>query len=314
MVHKRLLRPERLRAVPSQFSWLDHRLVRERYLERCSTEALALYLLLVTVADAQGLSYYGDASVRARLRWQPGQLDPARQALIDADLIAYWPASSKARPPGAATAPSPDASAWPASPSKKPSTGSTGPGPKKSTASRSCTCSGCGSSSSPATSCSSAASASARTHLAIALGLRACEERYSVLFASAVDAVNTLAAAQATGQLKLTLNRYLRPRVLILDELATCPSTKPAPTCCSRSSASATSAAPPSSPPIASTANGPKSQQRRHAHVRRARPSAAPRANRRHRGQKLPHERCRPGIVTAIANRSRQPTTSNWRI
>ena len=89
MVHKRLLRPERLRAVPSQFSWLDHRLVRERYLERCSTEALALYLLLVTVADAQGLSYYGDASVCARLGWQPGQLNPARQALIDADLIAY---------------------------------------------------------------------------------------------------------------------------------------------------------------------------------------------------------------------------------
>ena len=89
MVHKRLLRPERLRAVPSQFSWLDHRLVRERYLERCSTEALALYLLLVTVADAQGLSYYGDASVCARLGWQPAQLDPARQALIDADLIAY---------------------------------------------------------------------------------------------------------------------------------------------------------------------------------------------------------------------------------
>ena len=37
MVHKRLLRPERLRAVPSQFSWLDHRLVRERHLDRCST-------------------------------------------------------------------------------------------------------------------------------------------------------------------------------------------------------------------------------------------------------------------------------------
>ena len=57
MVHKRLLRPERL-AVPSQFIWLDHRLVRERHLERCSTEALALYLFLVTVADAKGLSYY----------------------------------------------------------------------------------------------------------------------------------------------------------------------------------------------------------------------------------------------------------------
>ena len=67
MVTKRLLRPERLRTVPSQFSWLDHRLVRERHLERCSTEALALYLFLVTVADAKGLSYYADASVCTRL-------------------------------------------------------------------------------------------------------------------------------------------------------------------------------------------------------------------------------------------------------
>ena len=89
MVNKRLLRPERLRVVPSQFSWLDHRLVRERHLERCSTEALALYLFLVTVADAQGLSYYGDASVGARLGLATAQLDRARQALIDADLIAY---------------------------------------------------------------------------------------------------------------------------------------------------------------------------------------------------------------------------------
>lgn len=89
MVYKRVLRPERLRAVPSQFSWVDHRLVRERRLERCPSEALALYLFLVTVADAKGLSYYGDASVGARLGWDEGQLGPARQALIEADLIAY---------------------------------------------------------------------------------------------------------------------------------------------------------------------------------------------------------------------------------
>ena len=89
MVRKRLLRPERLRAVPSQFSWLDHRLVRERHLDRCSTEALALYLFLVTVADAKGLSYYGDASVCKRLGLDSAQLDAARQALIDADLVAY---------------------------------------------------------------------------------------------------------------------------------------------------------------------------------------------------------------------------------
>ena len=88
MVRKRLLRPERLRAVPSQFSWLDHRLVRERHVHRCSTEALALYLFLVTVADAQGLSHYGDASLRARLGFSQTQLDAARQNLVEVELIA----------------------------------------------------------------------------------------------------------------------------------------------------------------------------------------------------------------------------------
>lgn len=57
-MRKRLLRPEQLRFIPSQYSWPDHRLVRERHLDRCSTEALALYLFPVIGADAQGLSQY----------------------------------------------------------------------------------------------------------------------------------------------------------------------------------------------------------------------------------------------------------------
>ena len=40
-----------------------------------------------------------------------------------------------------------------------------------------------------------------------------------MLFTSAIDAINTLAAAEAAGQLKRDLARYLRPRLLILDEL-----------------------------------------------------------------------------------------------
>jgi hypothetical protein len=91
MVHKRLLRPERRRVVPSQFSWVDHRLVREHHLERLSCEACALYLLLVTVGDAEGLSYYGDASIARRLRLDPHALELARRALLGADLIAFEP-------------------------------------------------------------------------------------------------------------------------------------------------------------------------------------------------------------------------------
>ena len=55
---KRVLCPQRLRKVPRAFSWIDHRLVRDGHISRCSHEALALYLFLVTVADAEGLSYY----------------------------------------------------------------------------------------------------------------------------------------------------------------------------------------------------------------------------------------------------------------
>jgi DNA replication protein DnaC len=62
-----------------------------------------------------------------------------------------------------------------------------------------------------------------KTHLATALGYAACQQGYSVLFTSAVDVINTLAAAQRNGRLKPTLERYLRPTLLILDELGYLP-------------------------------------------------------------------------------------------
>lgn len=89
MTIKRVLCPERVRQVPAQFSWLDHRLVREPYLERCDPPAAALYLFLVTVADGQGLSYYSDAALVRRLSLPPARLNQARGDLIRLGLIAY---------------------------------------------------------------------------------------------------------------------------------------------------------------------------------------------------------------------------------
>src|SRR6266849_1618852 len=63
-IKKRILCPERLRRIPGQFSWIDQRLVRDRYLQHCDHGALVLYLVLVTVADAEGLSYYSDADAQ----------------------------------------------------------------------------------------------------------------------------------------------------------------------------------------------------------------------------------------------------------
>ena len=89
MIQKRLLRPDRLRQVPPSFNWVDHRLVRDHYLERCDCTALALYLFLVTVSDVQGLSYYSDASLCRRLKLDPLQLSEARAQLEKAGLVAY---------------------------------------------------------------------------------------------------------------------------------------------------------------------------------------------------------------------------------
>src|ERR1700704_3432506 len=62
-----------------------------------------------------------------------------------------------------------------------------------------------------------------KTHLATALGYTACLQGHSVLFASAIDVINTLAAAKSAGRLKQTLKPYTKPALLILDELGYLP-------------------------------------------------------------------------------------------
>jgi hypothetical protein len=86
---KHLLRPDRLRRIPAGFNWVDHRLVRHNYLERCDCVDLALYLFLLTVSDVEGLSYYSDPAICRRLRIDSATLAAARLHLQKADLIAY---------------------------------------------------------------------------------------------------------------------------------------------------------------------------------------------------------------------------------
>jgi len=88
-MHKCPILPAKLRRVPSQFSWVDQRLVREHLIDQLSHEACALYLFLVTVADAQGLSYYADRSLCQRLSMSAPLLCQARQLLIQQGLVAY---------------------------------------------------------------------------------------------------------------------------------------------------------------------------------------------------------------------------------
>jgi hypothetical protein len=81
--------PQRRRRIPPQFSWVDHRLVSDGHIQDCSAPALALYLFLVTVADADGLSWYSEAALCRQLSYSVAQVQSARAELERAELIAY---------------------------------------------------------------------------------------------------------------------------------------------------------------------------------------------------------------------------------
>jgi hypothetical protein len=88
-IEKRPIDPSRLRRVPSGFSWIDRRFVRDGWIERLSRDEILLYFFLVTVADRDGLSYYSDTRTSATLKIPLEALRQARERLLDLELIAY---------------------------------------------------------------------------------------------------------------------------------------------------------------------------------------------------------------------------------
>jgi len=62
-----------------------------------------------------------------------------------------------------------------------------------------------------------------KSHLAIALGYAACEAGFRVRFTTAIDVINTLSAAHTTGRLEAELRKYIRPDLLVMDELGYLP-------------------------------------------------------------------------------------------
>ena len=58
-----------------------------------------------------------------------------------------------------------------------------------------------------------------KTHLARALGYRACQLNYSVLFITAAEMVNKLEHAKKADCLDSELRKYRKPQLLIIDEL-----------------------------------------------------------------------------------------------
>ena len=88
-MEKRVLCSARVRRVPPHFSWVDHRLVRDGHITGPGPEALALYLALVTVGDAEGVSWYSAGLLSRLLGMEYVRVDRARCALTERSLIAF---------------------------------------------------------------------------------------------------------------------------------------------------------------------------------------------------------------------------------
>ena len=69
--------------------YLDAKKVRDGFCRRCRPEELALYLMLVTVGDADGLSYYGEVATANLIGVPVGRVAALRAGLVQADLVAY---------------------------------------------------------------------------------------------------------------------------------------------------------------------------------------------------------------------------------
>jgi DNA replication protein DnaC len=62
-----------------------------------------------------------------------------------------------------------------------------------------------------------------KTHLLSALGYTACEKGISTRWTRVIDMINALTKAQLNGSLETKLKEYVRPELLLLDELGYLP-------------------------------------------------------------------------------------------
>ena len=90
-MRKKILDKNRIRSISGSFAFIPHRFLNDGYVKKLQAEELLLYLFLVLVCDAYGLSFYSDRSICRLLKCSLPVLRSSRELLIDLDLIVYEP-------------------------------------------------------------------------------------------------------------------------------------------------------------------------------------------------------------------------------
>jgi hypothetical protein len=83
------IRADRVRRIDGSFAFVPHRFLRDGFWASLDHDELLLYLLLVLVADRQGMSFYSDERLASMLRLVLDDFLAARATLVRKDLVDY---------------------------------------------------------------------------------------------------------------------------------------------------------------------------------------------------------------------------------
>lgn len=81
--------PQSIRKIDGSFAWLDHRLMKNGFIEVLTADDLLLYVFLVLVADRNGVSFYRKETICQKISLDFHQFEIARDRLISMRLIAF---------------------------------------------------------------------------------------------------------------------------------------------------------------------------------------------------------------------------------
>ena len=84
-----ILCPDRVRKIHGGFAFIEHRFLRDGFWASLDRNELLLYLFLVIVGDRNGISFYSYDKICTLLRVSVDEYVPARDSLIEKDLIAF---------------------------------------------------------------------------------------------------------------------------------------------------------------------------------------------------------------------------------
>jgi hypothetical protein len=85
-----ILCPDRIRRRRGSFGWIEHRFVRDGFLEGLRHPEALLYVFLSIVADERGISFYSQDRIRQLLSIPYAHtLQGAIDELLDRNLLAY---------------------------------------------------------------------------------------------------------------------------------------------------------------------------------------------------------------------------------